>query len=152
MLITCAFVHRWATFMVPDVAAVKVLQDGAPMMDEALRTLSALADAEEPFFLTLQFNGTHYPSFFHAEHQGWPDDGTKSTRYDNSILCMDIELARLRAGLREAEVDDETIIVFAADPLEQRNLLLEPPEHQSHRVREAHGQALAVVRGTPVLS
>jgi arylsulfatase A len=100
-----------------------------PMTDDALNWLRE--HKEEPFFLYLAFTVPHVslqvPEDSLAEYRGkWPETPvTDSKHYSNHdtpraayaamITRMDRDVGRLMALLKELNLDDDTLVVFASD-------------------------------------
>ncbi|MFK7818356.1 MAG: sulfatase [Planctomycetaceae bacterium] len=83
-------------------------------MDDALSFLQKHKDGEQPVFMVVWFPSPHDP------HQEVPDgpvlyEGKKSAGYYREITLLDQQVGRLRRGLRDMEIADNTILWYCSD-------------------------------------
>ncbi len=83
-------------------------------MDDALDFLKKHKAGEQPMFMVVWFPSPHDP------HQEAPDgpsmyDGKKQAGYYREITLLDQQVGRLRRGLREMKIADNTIFWYCSD-------------------------------------
>ena len=83
-------------------------------MDDALSFLERQKSGEQPMFLVVWFPSPHDP------HQEVPDgpslyDGKKMAGYYREITLLDQQVGRLRRGLRDMQIADNTIVWYCSD-------------------------------------
>ncbi|MEM9368575.1 MAG: sulfatase-like hydrolase/transferase [Planctomycetota bacterium] len=83
-------------------------------MDDALTFLQKHKDGPSPIFTVIWFPSPHDP------HQEVPDgetqyEGKKQAGYYREITLLDEQIGRLRRGLREMEIADDTILWYCSD-------------------------------------
>ena len=84
--------------------------------DEAIKFIERNRD--DPFFCAISTNAPHGPHEIHDKYAdpyrqaGMPEQRAK---YFGMIACIDENLGRLRARLRELELEDDTILIFMGD-------------------------------------
>lgn len=83
-------------------------------MDDALEFVSKHKESSEPIFAVVWFPSPHDP------HQEVPDgpslyDGQKQAGYYREITLLDQQVGRLRRGLREMGIADNTILWYCSD-------------------------------------
>ena len=91
---------------------------------EAGEFIKARAGKEKPFFLYVGLTAPHTPSSPEAEFEGKSRIGI----YGDFVMNTDVCIGRIRDHLRDAGVDDNTVIMVSSD---------HGPGHYSGRKREA---------------
>lgn len=96
--------------------------------DEAVATVKSFAAGDKPFFMSLHFNAPHWPwegpndkaEADRLQAKGGPraiwhwDGGTLKT-YAEMVTRMDDQIGRVLEAVRQAGIEDNTIIVFTSD-------------------------------------
>jgi arylsulfatase A len=72
---------------------------------------AAAAKADKPFFLYLPYTSPHYPVCPLPEFHGQGDAGA----YGEFVIETDYHVGRILAALKEAGIDDNTIVVYTCD-------------------------------------
>ncbi len=80
--------------------------------DLALQALPRLAAGPQRFFLWVHYFDPHDAYLAHAEHPFGP---APVDRYDSEIAWTDRQIGRLLDGLRQAGLDQRTLVAFVAD-------------------------------------
>lgn len=107
--------------------------------EEAVRCIKAYAGAA-PFFLYVAYNAPHgplqarlddllsygfdpgRPLFPHPDAEGSRGRGnTRRQTYAAMVTCMDRGIGRILQALREAHIEDNTVVIFASDNGPARN-------------------------------
>jgi arylsulfatase A-like enzyme len=83
----------------------------ADMTDAAVDIIARKAQEEDPFFLFIGFSRPHYPNVVGEDFDGRSGAGS----YADSVVELDHHVGEIIAAVREADIEDETIIVFASD-------------------------------------
>lgn len=87
-------------------------------VSEAMRIISESAGRKQPFFLQLWFDAPHTPweliKPFDQQYRSRHLDDT-ALKYATMISSMDSGIGRLREGLRQLRIENDTIIVFLSD-------------------------------------
>ena len=83
-------------------------------MDDALAFLKKHKSSEQPIFMVVWFPSPHDP------HQEVPDgpslyDDQKRAGYYREITLLDQQVGRLRRGLREMQIADNTVLWYCSD-------------------------------------
>lgn len=92
-----------------DVGDPHLVSTAKMLTDRAVQSLETL---EEPFFLWVHYFDPHTK---YLSHPDWNFGDGRKDRYDEEIAHTDLHIGRLLEKLREAGLDDRTIIVFVAD-------------------------------------
>ena len=92
--------------------------------DQAVKVIGDYARAGQPFLLSLHFNAPHWPweapgDQAEAERLRGKDpadfDGGSQKTYQRMIAAMDAQVGRVHAALEQADIAQDTIIVFTSD-------------------------------------
>ncbi|MDP3881453.1 MAG: sulfatase [Nanoarchaeota archaeon] len=122
----------WSGFMDKKASEVKGVFG---LRNDDSRTLeiaeSFINSSEKPFFLYMNLQSTHYPYVYPEEYAIFqPDELSPLTfytyvpkkdnqvilnRYDNSIYYMDAQIGKLKKGLEDKGILNNTIVVIIAD-------------------------------------
>lgn len=83
-------------------------------MDDALAFLNSHKDGDQPMFMVVWFPSPHDP---HQEVPEGPSlyDNEKHAGYYREITLLDQQVGRLRRGLRDMEIADNTILWYCSD-------------------------------------
>lgn len=106
--------RRWFGIVNSEATGEDLTDDALEWVEEHRREKQT-----EPFFLWVHYIEPHAPYRFHnayAERLGVNDDKlTRLDRYDTEIAAVDEAIGRLLAGIRQAEDEENLIVVFTAD-------------------------------------
>jgi arylsulfatase B len=89
------------------------------LTDEIVNTLIPGRDTDKPFFLMLAYNAVHTPllgpeDLVEKYAEVFPEDEDRQT-YAAMAERMDFNIGRVLAALKEAEIDERTLIFFISD-------------------------------------
>ncbi len=84
------------------------------LMDDAIAFLKKHKDSDRPTFTVIWFPSPHDP---HGEVPDGPSlyDGKKHAGYYREITLLDQQVGRLRAGLRDMGIADNTVLWYCSD-------------------------------------
>ena len=90
--------------------------DSKILVDRALDFIRRANGAGQPFLLVLWFHTPHLPVVADAEHRArFSQYSEKQQHYWGAITAMDEQMGRLRAGLRDLKIADNTMLWWASD-------------------------------------
>jgi len=81
------------------------------MTSDAVDYIKARAKTDQPFFLFMGFTRPHFPNLPSEEFRGKSRIGG----YGDCVMELDHNVGRITEAIREADVEDETIVVFVSD-------------------------------------
>jgi arylsulfatase A-like enzyme len=106
--------RRWFGILNSEATSEDVTDDALDWLGEERKK-----GPEKPFFLWVHYIEPHAPYRFHDEYANQigvdQDKLTKKDRYDSEIAAVDVSIARLLAGVRQAVDDQDLLVVFTAD-------------------------------------
>lgn len=86
------------------------------IMERAIDFVRDSASRQQAFLATIWFYGPHSPTRAGKElRDRYPDQSLGRQHYLGSITSIDLEVGRLRAALREAGIEENTLIFFCSD-------------------------------------
>ncbi len=77
------------------------------------------AKGKKPFFLTVAWTRPHYPNVTHPDFEGKSRIG----QYGDSVMELDYRSGQVLDAIREAGIEDETIVLFLSDNGPQRTTI-----------------------------
>lgn len=80
-------------------------------VDRAIAYIKDQANSSEPFFIYLPFTRTHFPS---VQNPLWAGKSSKGP-YGDGLMEMDDHVGQVLDALREAGIDNNTIVVMTSD-------------------------------------
>lgn len=80
-------------------------------VDKTIAYINGQANSTEPFFLYLAFARTHFPS---VQNPKWAGKSSKGP-YGDGLMEMDYYVGQVMDAVREAGIDNNTIIVMTSD-------------------------------------
>jgi len=107
--------------------------DSRIIMDRAIPFIEKSIENDDPFFATIWFHTPHEPVVAGPEYLAkYPDLPLGKKHYYGCITAMDDQIGRLRAFLKNKNIEDNTIIFFCsdngpADPLARKGIASSGP-------------------------
>ncbi|CAH8284092.1 arylsulfatase A-like enzyme [Mariniflexile fucanivorans] len=102
--------------------------DSRIIIDRAIPFIEQSISKDKPFFATIWFHTPHEPVVAGPEYLAkYPDLPLAQQHYYGAITAMDDQIGRLRAFLKDKNIEDNTIIFFCsdngpADPLAKKGI------------------------------
>ena len=93
------------------------------IVNEALEFIRKQADAEQPFFAVIWYGTPHAPMVaIEADMAGFEGLNGRSRNQLGELVAMDRSIGALRQGLRDLEIEQNTLVWFTSDNGGLRNI------------------------------
>ncbi len=90
--------------------------DSRVIMDRVIPFLRSAVEKQQPFFAVIWFHAPHLPVVAGPKYTRlYPNQTKHAQHYFGCITAMDEQIGRLRAELRELNIDQNTLLTFCAD-------------------------------------
>lgn len=83
----------------------------ATIADKAVNYIKQQANSDEPFYLFVSWSLVHHPSIPHPDFDGKSGNG----RFSDAMMEHDHRVGQVVAALKEAGLDDNTLVIYASD-------------------------------------